>query len=120
MAIGITAIKEIINNSKETLHIIKKENPNHDLLTIFSGNTSVHEIWVPWVTNQNEFNEKVIEITFEESNKKISIWQNGNTVRYSKNGFSNGGFAVAPMQKTDGDRKLTITDTQIFVEEYNN
>ena len=110
MAIGITAIKEIINNSKETLHIIKKENPNHDLLTIFSG----------WVTNQNEFNEKVIEITFEESNKKISIWQNGNTVRYSKNGFSNGGFAVAPMQKTDGDRKLTITDTQIFVEEYNN
>ena len=120
MAFGITAIKEIINDSKETLHIVKKENPDNDRLTIHPGYTSGHEIWIPWVGNQNEFDKKVLEITFAESKNKICIWQSGNTVRYSKGSFSDGGFAVAPMQKTDGERKLTITDTKVIVEEYNN
>lgn len=120
MAFGITSIKEMINDSTEVLLIVKKENENNDRVTIYPGDTSVHEIWIPWVANQEEFNKKVLEITFQDSGKKICIWQNGNSVRCSKGNFDNGGISVSPMQRPDGDRKLTINDSRIFIEELNN
>ncbi len=104
---GVTAVKTIINRTNDLIEIYKREDPN-DSVTILPNSSAQEDIWIPWVVNMDDFNKKTIEIKYVDSNKIFYIWQNGDKVRYSKDGWENPGKAIPGDSQVDGDRTLII------------
>ncbi len=104
---GITAIKTIINKTSELVEISKREDSN-DSVSVLPNSSIQEEIWLPWVVNEDDFNKKVLEIKYTDSNKVIYVWQNGDKVRYSKAGWESPGKAIPGDSQVDGDRTLII------------
>jgi len=110
---GITSITSIINKSDETVHIVKREDPRGDNVTLAPYDNSSEVIWIPWVENQQDFENKTIEITYSSNNRKTFLWQTGDKIRYSKNSYKYPGDAVEGSSEVDGLKKLVIEKNTI-------
>ena len=104
---GVTAIKTFVNRTNELVEIVKREDPN-DSVTLKPNASLQEDVWLPWVTNQAEFDKKAMVITYTESNKVFYVWQHGDKVRYSKTGWEDQGKAIPGISKVDGDRTMVI------------
>lgn len=113
---SITAIKSIVNKTSGSIGIVKRENKDQDNISLRPNDVSNEEIWIPWVANQQEFNDKVIEITFFSSNNKIFIWETGGKVKWSMTGFESPGRAINGNSNSDGDRRLIIEENMVVLE----
>ncbi|WP_445457811.1 hypothetical protein [Flavobacterium sp. HNIBRBA15423] len=115
MAFGITAIKKIVNRTNQPVEVRKRDNFND--IVILKPHWEVNEeIWIPWVLNQQEFDEKVIEISYLRENKRVYVWQIGDKVRYSNFGFDMYGKPISGIAKTDGDRMLIIDENSVSLD----
>jgi len=104
---GVTAIKTLTNKTNELIEFSKREDQN-DSVSILPNSSINEDVWIPWVTNLDEFNRKAIEIRYTGSNKIVYVWQNGDKVRYSTTGWENPGKAIPGDSQVDGDRTLFI------------
>ncbi|VXC16865.1 hypothetical protein FLAVO9AF_640009 [Flavobacterium sp. 9AF] len=115
MALNITAIKKIVNRTNQSVEVRKRDNLN-DIVILKPFWEVCQEIWIPGIVNQQEFDDKVIEISYLRDNKRMFMWQLGNKVRFSKFGFDISGKPVDGICATDGDRMLIIDENSISLE----
>ncbi len=111
---GVTAITYAINYSKEVVHLIDYENPNH-----LGNNATLNpdtqlgpptvNMWIPWCTSKNDFNNgKYIEIIIG-SKETYFIWQQGDFVRYgTKKEWKKDGTEIPGLPNVNGNRTLQI------------
>jgi hypothetical protein len=109
----ITAIKLFVNKSKESVNVLRREAYSKDNFDLGPGAHSTHEVWLPWVDSIDEFNTKVIEITYLDSQKKVYIWQSQNYIYSSTKGYEKPGTPINGISMIDGDRQLIIEDDKV-------
>jgi hypothetical protein len=111
---AIISIELFVNKSPEPVLIINRDNYN-DNLNLEPEEISTKEIWIPWVDNGDQFQKKVLEITFMSSQKKIFIWHSGPRILSSKNGFESPGKPISGYSNADnnGVRKLIIENDTV-------
>jgi hypothetical protein len=148
---GVTNIKEVVNNTSEAITISKGtviESWNKDRganETRFSSKETTGEIlkngtwsgdmWIPWVANQEDFKNNVIEIRIYDEfgrtpnqNRTFLLWQSGDFVRLVIP-FNNILYRFVPNApkisgeaKVDGERRLVINKVddkyQIRIEKF--
>ncbi|WP_130733606.1 hypothetical protein [Flavobacterium sp. J27] len=115
MAFGVTAIKKIVNRTNQSVEVRKRDNIND--IAIVKPLWEVYEdIWIPWVFHEQDFEEKVIQITYLRDNRTVYLWQIGEKVRYSNFGFDAFAKPVNGISKPDGDRMLVIDDQSISLQ----
>lgn len=134
---GVTNIKEIVNNTSEAITISKgtvsaswnkrrgvfetrfllKETTDR----ILKNGTWSGDMWIPWVANQEDFKNNVIEIRIYDElgrtphlDKNFLLWQSGDFVRLVLP-FNNVSYTFVPNApkipgeaKVDGERRLVI------------
>ncbi len=111
---AIISIELFVNKSQEPISVINRDNYN-DNLNLEPDEISTKEIWIPWVDNGDQFQKKVLEVTFMNSSKKIFIWHSGSRILSSKNGFESPGKAINGYANADnnGVRKLVIENDNV-------
>ncbi len=106
---GVTAIKAILNRTDKMVEFRKREDV-HDTISLDPGQAQVVDVYIPWCDNQQQFDERVIEIRFLTTDEVLYIWQSKGKIRYSFNGWNDNGSAVFGTAHEDGDRILTIRE----------
>lgn len=98
---GLTAIKTIINRTNKLFEISKREDPNDSVSVLPNAS----------VTNEEEYNKKIIGIIYTDSKKTTHIRQNGDKVRYFKSGWETPSKAIPGDSQIDGDWTLIIENS---------
>ncbi len=113
--IGITAIKKFVNRTGQKIEIRKRENFN-DMIQLKPHWESMEEIWIPWVVSEQEFDDKVLEVYYEQDDRRVFIWQIGDKVKFSNFGFDYYAKPINGVCKADGDRMLIIDNNSVTLE----
>lgn len=71
----ITSIKQISNETYFPVSFLKRENFS-DQGYVLSHNSNFNEVWIPWCTNSNEFQQKVLILNINQD-AYYYIWQTG-------------------------------------------
>jgi hypothetical protein len=123
---GITAIKSISNLHETELYYVKNhEHPDDtggkgQALAVQPGETIACNMWIPWCTSNDEFSKwhhriSIVPLALNTFPVEFNIWQQGNYVRYSKNGlFQDNGNLVPGNCTVNGDRSVEITGTSLY------
>jgi hypothetical protein len=110
---GVTAIKSITNTHANLTYRVKnRENSNDPELTIAPGQVTPCNMWIPWCTSEKDFDNHHIQILEVSAGlvQPIAIWQDGDYVRYSKEGvFQPNGNLVLGASYVNGDRSVVIS-----------
>jgi hypothetical protein len=122
---AVTAIRSIRNRvtGGAEYHVRNQENPNdtggrgHDL-TVRSGQVIQCNMWIPWCVSQNDFDNHhkilIVPTAFQTIPAFFSIWQQGDYVRYSRDGLFHANGDLVPGNSTaGGDRSVDIVGTTI-------
>ena len=136
---GVTNIKEVVNNTPYAVIVRKvkigqvktgKEAAKKGVVEVLETTRTIPkdggvwsgDMWIPWVDNEQDFENSHIELSFAETrtqgrfvvNEAWRIWQNGEAVRLnneSKDWFTY--VANAPKipgeSKSGGERRLIIS-----------
>lgn len=116
---AVTAIRSIRNGHETDVYFVRNhENPNDtggqgNVLTIPLGETVQCNMWIPWCNSQEDFDNRhrisIMPVAFNFIPVIFAIWQQGDYVRYSKNGlFKDDGDLVAGNNTIGGDRAIQI------------
>lgn len=116
---GVTAIKSISNrHATELYYVSNLEHPadtggEGKTLQIQPGETKACNMWIPWCTSQNDFDNNhriiIVPLAFDVIPVTFTIWQDGDYVRYSKDGlFHENGDFVPGNCTVNGDRSVDI------------
>lgn len=113
---GVTAFRQINNNSTQTITLINHENSSNTVTV--KPNTIVGiEVWIPWCVSTGDFKwNHYLEVAKTVYNTGIAInhglcviWQKDNQVCYSTDlQFHDPGTAIPGVCAINGDRLLTI------------
>ena len=114
----VTAIKSL-RNGTDTPYVIKNnENPNdtggkEHVLDIPPGRVIQCSMWIPWCGSETDFNAKhfiiMSPVAIDVGPSSFVIWQDGDYVRYSKDGlFHLDGDLVQGNNTVGGDRAIQI------------
>jgi hypothetical protein len=115
-----TTIKSLTNTNFAASYLVKNhDNPDSTgglgkALELSPGQTLACNISIPACTSQQDFDAKkrisIAATTNSGVPVTLSIWQDGDHVRYSKDGlFHSGGDLVPGNNAVNGDRELEIT-----------
>ena len=122
---GVTAIKSIKNNNATGAYYIKNlEHPSDTNgpdgpMKAAPGQNITCNMWIPWCTSQTDFynNHRIIIVPFSNDPHAVTltIWQQGDYVRYSRDGgFHDNGTLVPGNSTVNGDRSIEITGTNVL------
>jgi hypothetical protein len=122
---AVTAIRSIRNLVKGQVYNVRnQEQPNDtggrgNALSVNGGEVVACNMWIPWCNNQADFDNhhKIIIVPTAVNVLPVlfAIWQQGDYVRYTRDGlFHNNGALVPGNSTVGGDRSVEIRGTGLF------
>src|SRR4051812_14831306 len=116
---AVTAIRSVRNKVPgEQYSIRNQENPNDTggkgkSLDVPPNQVVSCNMWIPWCVNQNDFNNHhkiiIVPLAFNTIPITFNVWQEGDYVRYSRDGlFHKNGDLVPGNSTVGGDRSVEI------------
>jgi len=122
--VAVTAIRSIRNSNGDSYFVKNNENPNDTggpgkSLGVASGQTVPCNMWIPWCTSEADFEGGhfiiMSPVAFNEVPVVFVIWQEGDYVRYSKDGlFHPNGDLVPGHASVGGDHDVQIVGLNKF------
>jgi hypothetical protein len=108
---GVTAIKRIVNQTGDTVHLTNHENPGTNK-TIDPRATVACDVWIPWCTSQADFDHNHY-LTVAAGSRTTWMWQSseasGDRVRVSPVGmFQANQTPIDGDASVNGNRTLYI------------
>ena len=121
---AVTAIRSIRNSSESEPYFARNHENQNDTggpgksLEINSGEVVQCNMWVPWCATQEDFDNRhkisIVPLAFNEIPVTFTIGQQGDYVRYSKDGlFHDEGEPVPGNNTVGGDRAIQIVGTSL-------
>jgi len=109
---GVTAIKQIINQTSGTASVFNHENTGTNKENIPAGAAVACDMWIPWCTSQADFDYNHY-LRVVAGSRTTWIWQNkdnsGDRVRVSPEGrFQNNQTPIDGDATVNGNRILYI------------
>jgi hypothetical protein len=117
LAGGVTNIKEIINNSGQTIEVRKYDVKALGAASEFettgeipaNGGTWSGDMWIPWVDTANDFTDKRMEVKVYRGTA-FWIWQSGEFVRFNDRGrFVPNARRITGEARSGGNRRMVIS-----------
>ena len=112
---AVTNIRSIENRASAGIAVNNVENrstnPPNDV--IVEGGTFQSSMWIPWCSSEKDYPAHHIEIRLQSapvnSIPALSIWQDGDYVRWSTNGAYHPNANLVPGNSTvGGDRSVSV------------
>ena len=110
---GVTAIMRFENRGTRVITIKNTEHRDRDIV-LSAGAAVDREVWIPWATNSQEFDDHHIDVEYENTHR-YAIWQanrsDGDFVRIStRSGWEDPGDHISGYAEVDGRRTLIFWD----------
>jgi hypothetical protein len=113
---GVTAFRQINNNSTSTITLVNHENSSNTVNGVEPHTTVGIEVWIPWCVSTNDFKwGHYLSVATPRNdlgyNQLWAIWQKDNQVCCCQGpnfAFSSPGTPIPGICAINGDRLLTI------------
>jgi hypothetical protein len=94
----VTSLQTVQNNLDDSIIFVNTENSGNNRQVRAGRSRGLGNCWIPWCTKEEDFPPHHIQIVDKNTSVVIAfIWQHGDLVRFSQNGFED------PADPIDGE-----------------
>lgn len=109
----VTSIQDVFNASDKNIMFINTEFSGNNAKILNGMDVNVNNCWIPWCTREEDFASHHLQIQNDEGRVLWYIWQNGDHVRASKEGFSPDAPAINGVSAVGSALTIALTNVAI-------